>query len=162
MLLSFTLAEKGAPPFVRYLPIFPLSFRLRELCGFCALCVNSVSFFRLSTFNLQPANIQTLPRWLLRFHIVCRPPPFKSFSCTTYASSRKCCKQKTYDTAKLFRCNLQKTRGAGRCLLAFLLPYLITSLLPYLIISLLPYLTIVAVPPDHCSTVPGALASLRT
>src|SRR5258707_2066943 len=28
---SFTLAEKGAPPFVRYLPIFPLSFRLREL-----------------------------------------------------------------------------------------------------------------------------------
>ena len=45
MLLSFTLAEKGAPPFVRYLPIFPLSFRLRELCGFCALCVNSGSFF---------------------------------------------------------------------------------------------------------------------
>src|SRR5258708_39258763 len=41
-----------------------------------------------------------------------------------------------------------------RCLLTFLLPRLITSLLPYF--------TIVAVPPDHCSTVPGALASFRT
>src|SRR5260370_42563625 len=40
-----------------------------------------------------------------------------------------------------------------RCLLTFLLPRLITSLLPYF--------TIVAVPPDHCSTVPGALASFR-
>jgi hypothetical protein len=41
-----------------------------------------------------------------------------------------------------------------RCLLTFLLPCLITPLLSYF--------TTVAVPPDHCSTVPGALASFRT
>src|SRR6266446_1974211 len=30
----------------------------------------------------------------------------KSFSCNTYESPRKCCKQKTYGKAKSFRCNI--------------------------------------------------------
>ena len=37
--------------------------------------------------------------------------PHKSFNCNTYESPRKCCKQKTYNRAKLFRCNLRKTGG---------------------------------------------------
>src|SRR6266852_9688147 len=36
---------------------------------------------------------------------------FKSFSCNTYQSSRKCCKQKTYVAAKPFRCNTYKKHG---------------------------------------------------
>ena len=36
---------------------------------------------------------------------------FKSFSCNTYGSPRKCCKQKTYGQAKPFRCNTYKKQG---------------------------------------------------
>src|SRR6266852_9374181 len=39
---------------------------------------------------------------------------FKSFSCNTYQSSRKCCKQKTYVAAKPFRCNTYKKHGKGK------------------------------------------------
>src|SRR5260370_24917659 len=35
----------------------------------------------------------------------------KSFSCNTYGSPRKCCKQKTYGMAKPFRCNTYKKQG---------------------------------------------------
>src|ERR1700682_3052650 len=38
---------------------------------------------------------------------------FKSFSCNTYGSPRKCCKQKTYSPAKPFRCNTYKKQGAS-------------------------------------------------
>jgi hypothetical protein len=37
--------------------------------------------------------------------------PRKSFSCNTYGSPRKCCKQKTYSMAKPFRCNTYKKQG---------------------------------------------------
>src|SRR6266446_4707649 len=37
----------------------------------------------------------------------------KSFSCNTYGSPRKCCKQKTYGRAKSFRCNTYKKPGGG-------------------------------------------------
>jgi hypothetical protein len=36
---------------------------------------------------------------------------FKSFSCNTYVSPRKCCKQRTYGLAKSFRCNTYKKQG---------------------------------------------------
>src|SRR5882757_2584480 len=36
----------------------------------------------------------------------------KSFSCNTYESPRKCCKQKTYGLAKPFRCNPCKKQGS--------------------------------------------------
>ena len=35
---------------------------------------------------------------------------YKSFNCNTCGSPRKCCKQKTYGTAKPFRCNTYKKR----------------------------------------------------
>jgi hypothetical protein len=38
---------------------------------------------------------------------------FKSFSCNTYGSPCKYCKQKTYCGAKPFRCNTYKKRGVG-------------------------------------------------
>jgi len=41
----------------------------------------------------------------------------KSFSCNTYGSPRKCCKQKTYCQAKSFRCNTYKNTGEGSRLL---------------------------------------------
>src|SRR5712692_7488707 len=37
---------------------------------------------------------------------------FKSFSCNTYGSPRKCCKQKIHVLAKPFRCNTYKKQGA--------------------------------------------------
>ena len=44
----------------------------------------------------------------------------KSFSCNTYGSPRKCCKQKTYGLTKPFRCNTyKKHRGGGYPLLLF-------------------------------------------
>src|SRR5882724_1475856 len=39
--------------------------------------------------------------------------PPKSFSCNTYESLRKCCKQKTYGRAKSFSCNTYKKQGGG-------------------------------------------------
>ena len=36
---------------------------------------------------------------------------FKSFSCNTYRSPRKCCKQKTYGRPNSFRCNTYKKQG---------------------------------------------------
>src|SRR6266481_1061206 len=38
---------------------------------------------------------------------------FKSFTCNTYGSPRKCCKQRTYVLAKPFRCNTYKKQGGG-------------------------------------------------
>ncbi len=38
---------------------------------------------------------------------------FKSFRCNTYASPRKCCKQKTYSPTKSFRCNTYKKTGGS-------------------------------------------------
>src|SRR5258708_6247460 len=54
----------------------------------------------------------------------------KCFSCNTYGSPRKCCKQKTYGIAKLFRCNTYKKVGGGTSFKqAF--PHPVTSLLHY-------------------------------
>jgi hypothetical protein len=38
---------------------------------------------------------------------------FKSFTCNTCEPSRKCCKQKTYVSAKSLRCNTYKKHGEG-------------------------------------------------
>src|SRR5229473_8499716 len=39
--------------------------------------------------------------------------PYKSFSCNTYGSPHKCCKQKTYCRVKSFSCNTYKKQGGG-------------------------------------------------
>jgi len=38
-------------------------------------------------------------------------PCFNSFSCNTYGFPRKCCKQKTYNLTKPFKCNTYAKRG---------------------------------------------------
>src|SRR5258706_9006049 len=75
------------------------------------LCVLSVSALDCS-FSLVASNLQFStedPDSFGTFNF--QPSPCtKSFSCNTYVSPRKCCKQKTYATRKPFR-HLQKTRG---------------------------------------------------
>src|SRR6266478_992311 len=44
-------------------------------------------------------------------HSVLTPYWLKSFSCNTYGTPRKCCKQRTYGLAKPFRCNTYKKHG---------------------------------------------------
>src|SRR6266446_4635992 len=54
---------------------------------------------------------------IIGFHEVTSSPTVrlrKSFTCNTYGSPRKCCKQKTYRRANSFRCNTYKKQGGGR------------------------------------------------
>jgi|SRR5713226_4376885 len=55
----------------------------------------------------------TSPVFLLTDHspLITAHYCFKSFSCNTYGSPCKCCKQKTYGQAKPFRCNTYKKQG---------------------------------------------------
>ena len=56
------------------------------------------------------------PRKTFPYLVTSLPPYFrfsKSFSCNTYRSPRKCCKQKTYAAAKPFRCNTYKKQAVG-------------------------------------------------
>jgi hypothetical protein len=41
------------------------------------------------------------------------PRPHNPFSCNTYESPRKCCKQKSYGMANSFRCNTYRKHGGG-------------------------------------------------
>src|ERR1700737_3030471 len=66
------------------------------------------SFPFLSTFNFGLSTS--------RLHSSC-PLSFKSFSCNTYASPCKCCKQNIYCLTKSFRCNTYKKPGGGGKLL---------------------------------------------
>src|SRR5260370_6013428 len=65
-------------------------------------------------FSSRPLDAQTFRHSLLSGLVTSLPPYFffpNSFSCNTYASPRKCCKQKTYGKAKPFRCNTYKKLG---------------------------------------------------
>src|SRR5216684_8276225 len=64
--------------------------------------------------------------YLLTYLLPYLPFP-KSLSCNTYASPRKCCKQKTYGLAKPFRCNTYKKHGvppSSQKLFSFFFPVL--------------------------------------
>jgi hypothetical protein len=61
--------------------------------------------------------------------------PHKSFSCNTYETPCKCCKQKTYDMAKTFRCNTYKKQGGASFKPKADLPSSGPSSVPYLFIS---------------------------
>jgi hypothetical protein len=190
--LAFAVAEKGAPPFVRYFSIFPhhsrmaahsRRSRLCELGELGGLCVNSVSFFRLSTFNFRLSTSPSPPSpclsqscrgrcqevaSLLRYLITSLLPLLRLCGQLRLPSSVHSSKFRIPQPLclpllrKLPGCvptipileRAIRLASLPRCLLTFLLPSLITSLLPYF--------TIVAVPPDHSSTVSGALPSFRT
>src|SRR6266852_5338903 len=71
--------------------------------------------------SFKPLRLRALfARRIFPSHSVTFSPtqrPRKSFSCNTYGSPRKCCKQKTYGRAKPFRCNTYKKQGEGVLLL---------------------------------------------
>src|SRR6267143_2923918 len=80
---------------------------------------NSQLFFLPST-NLDSGvgrSFRTAHRACLELLGVTSHPSFKSFRYNTYGSPRKCCKQKTYDQAKPFRCNTYEKQGGGGQLL---------------------------------------------
>jgi len=64
--------------------------------------------FQLLTFNLPLFSVPTFQPSSLP---ACKPS--ESFSCSTYGSPRKYCKQKTYGLSKPFRCNTYKKHGDG-------------------------------------------------
>ncbi len=70
----------------------------------------TLSNLHLSTFNFQTCS-NSFP-----YLVTSLLPSFlflKPFSCNTYGSPRKCCKQKTYALAKPFRCNTYKKHEVG-------------------------------------------------
>jgi hypothetical protein len=70
------------------------------------------------TFRLpSERNVPALAGWniaaLVGMEFSRSCPKGKSFSCNTYGFPRKCCKQKTYQITKPFRCNTYKKPGGG-------------------------------------------------
>src|SRR5258708_25440444 len=71
-----------------------------------------VTRFFFPTF--RPANVPmrlSHPEW--GYGTFGRSYSHKSFSCNTYGSPRKCCKQKTYGRDNSFSCNTYKKVGGG-------------------------------------------------
>ena len=67
---------------------------------------------RASFKDPRPERTSRVDRPVPSRYLVARAP-HKSFSCNTYGSPPKYCKQKTYGVAKLFRCNTYKKQGEG-------------------------------------------------
>ena len=85
-----------------------------------------VTRFFFPTFRSANVPMRLLhPEW-----VTGRSYSHKCFRCNTYGSPRKCCKQKTYGIAKLFRCNTYKKQGGTSFKQA--VPYPVTSSLHYL------------------------------
>src|SRR6267378_8462148 len=68
---------------------------------------------RASFKDPRPERTSRVDRPVPSGYFVASAPPHKSFSCNTYESPPKYCKQKTYGVAKLFRCNTYKKQGGG-------------------------------------------------
>jgi len=86
------------------------SYRFKNIAGRQHSRRSGLRKFRRANFPHSPKPFPYLATSLLL-------PCFlvlKSFSCNTYAPPCKCCKQKTYGSAKPFRCNTyKKHRGGG-------------------------------------------------
>jgi hypothetical protein len=86
------LRQSPRARFIRALPLPASPLSLQLLTSDLPLC-------NVPTF--KPSNLQTLQN--------CS----NSFSCNTYGTPRKCCKQKTYGPAKPFSCNTYKKQGGA-------------------------------------------------
>jgi len=80
-----------------------------QLCGLFPFSPYTLT--SLLPYFLSPSLRDEKPVTATPLHSVLAPYCFKSFSCNTYGSPRKCCKQKTYGLAKPFRCNTYKKHG---------------------------------------------------
>ena len=110
------------PPPLRALRLssFPSSFARRSLGGrkFRTLSERRVpaNHARPFTQSLDRPSSPSDSSKIFPSQVVTSSPTLrlhKSFSCNTYGSPRKCCKQKTYGLAKPFRCNTYKKQGVG-------------------------------------------------
>ncbi len=140
--MSATFLSSLATPEWLLTPSAP-AFVNSAISAASALIPSPSSDFQLLTFNFQPPlrhhppacpnPVEALARKsspyfassLLPCFLFSKPCPYlvtsllpyflfsKSFICNTYASPRKCCKQKTYGKAKPFRCNIYKKPGEG-------------------------------------------------
>src|SRR5229473_6111889 len=79
------------------------SYRFKYMAGRGYSLRSELRAFRRANVPHTPILTSLRPCFLL----------LNSFSCNTYGSPRKCCKQKTYGLAKPFRCNTYKKHGGG-------------------------------------------------
>ncbi len=144
--MSATFLSSLATPEWLLTPSAP-AFVNSAISAASALIPSPSSDFQLLTFNFQPPlrhhppacpnPVEALARKsspyfassLLPCFLFSKPFPYlvtsllpyflfsKSFICNTYASPRKCCKQKTYGPAKPFRCNTYKKHGGGAAIM---------------------------------------------
>ncbi len=144
--MSATFLSSLATPEWLLTPSAP-AFVNSAISAASALIPSPSSDFQLLTFNFQPPlrhhppacpnPVEALARKsspyfassLLPCFLFSKPCPYlvtsllpyflfsKSFICNTYASPRKCCKQKTYGKAKPFRCNTYRKHGGGAAIM---------------------------------------------
>src|SRR5882762_710865 len=99
-----TLSGDGDCPLWSYLQSGTLPWLISFICHSYVNC-------RVCTQNSQSGTLCCAFANLIPYSYSYAPPR-KSFSCNTYGSPRKCCKQKTYSVTKPFRCNTYKKQGA--------------------------------------------------
>src|SRR6266851_8728459 len=89
------------------LPVFAATHPRRSLDSFPNLARLPHPQLLLPALVLSGSPVEGYPILLLTDHCprITAYSRSKSFSCNTYGSPRKCCKQKTYGQAKPFRCN---------------------------------------------------------
>ena len=99
-----------SPVFAKLQPASPIRAQLprRPLASFLGRTSTSLFLIPHSSPHCPPSTDLPCPVG------VTAPYRLKSFSCNTYGFPRKCGKQKTYGTAKPFRCNTYKKHGGGR------------------------------------------------
>ena len=97
-------SPENAAPFVfqeldpRLHPTTPSGSTLTEV-----FILNNSKLVRMNPYKERAVRAPFAPFW-------CNLSPFRI---NTYRNVRKCCKQKTYATAKPFRCNTYKKQGVG-------------------------------------------------
>jgi hypothetical protein len=127
--LSATPLSSLTTPELLLTPAVPASVN-SVISAASALIPSPSSDFQPLTFDFQPPlrcyppacpnPVEALVRKSSPHLAISLPPYFlfsKSFICNTYASPRKCCKQKTYGLAKPFRCNTYKKHGGGAAIM---------------------------------------------
>ncbi len=123
--MSATFLSSLTTPELLLAPSVPASVN-SAISAASALIPFPSSDFQPLTFDFQPPlrcyppaspnPVEALARKSSPYFASSLPPYFlfsKSFICNTYASPRKCCKQKTYGLAKPFRCNTYRKHGGG-------------------------------------------------
>src|SRR5580700_5640685 len=95
----------SSPVYIEAYPRPPLSQPHLASISFCLSQPSNVPTFK------RPNDLRSNSLEISASQFVTLSPtqrPRKSFSCNTYETPRKCCKQKTYSKTNSFRCNTYK------------------------------------------------------